>query len=137
GVTMAGANGVAVATFAVDLVAGVLIDGVIGGQISRASRDEASENPASEAAAQSEHRPTAAGEEAMKTGRITRSQQADGAQDVSDGVAANGQDSGDQQEGKAEKSWVAKDRGEGFKEGSRLMGEVGIVALQVQASLAG
>ena len=115
----------------------MLIDGVIGGQVNRAGGDEVSEDPAGEAAAQAEEGPAAAGEEAVITGRVARGQQADGAQDVGDGVAADGQEGGDQQDGQAEKSWAAEDRGEGLKEGVSLMGEVGVVALQAQARLAG
>src|SRR5205085_11181530 len=72
GVAVAGAHGVAVAAFAVDLVAGVLIDGVIGGQVNRAGGNEVIEDPAGEAAAQAEKGPAAAGEEAVLTGRIAR-----------------------------------------------------------------
>src|SRR5207245_309821 len=90
--------------------------------------------PAGQAAAQIEKGPAAAGEEAVITGRITRGQQADGAQGVGDGVAADGQGRGQQQDGKAEKSWAAEDRGEGFNERAGLGRRVGVVA-SAQAGL--
>jgi hypothetical protein len=124
-----------VAAFAVDTVAGVFIDGVISSQGNRTSGNEVSEDPASQAAAQVEKGPAAAGEEAVIAGRVARGQHTDGAQDVGDGVAANGQDGGDQQDGKAEKGRAAEGWREGLEAGLGLLGQVLIVAEQTEAGL--
>src|SRR4051812_31585149 len=71
---VAAADGVAVAAFAVDLVAGVLIDGVVGSQEDGACTDEVVEDPAGQGAGEPPRGPAAVGEDAVIIGGIAGSQ---------------------------------------------------------------
>jgi hypothetical protein len=110
------ANGVAVATLAVDLGAGVFRDGVIAGDGDGTLRQEAVEDEDGQGSGEAPAVPAAAGEEAVEAGGVARDESAQGTEEVGDGTAACGEDGGEEEGAEAEEGRACKGRGEGVEE---------------------
>jgi hypothetical protein len=96
------------ASFAEDLVARVLIDGVVTSQKDATFRHEMVEDPAGQAPGQLPGRPAAFAEDAMVTGGMARRQGAEGAQQFADVASADGQDGSQSQDDEAKESGSSK-----------------------------
>ena len=125
------------AALAEDLVAGVLIDGVVASQEDSAVGHEVVEDPAGQAAGQPPGGPAALGEDAVVAGGVARGQGAEGAQEVADGAAADGQDGGQGQDDEAEEGGSGEGAGQGVEEGASRGGHGLVDALEFAASGAG
>src|SRR5579875_1380649 len=101
GVGVAGADRVAVPCLAVDLAAGVAVDGVVADQDHRPLGGEPAEDEARQGAAQPQARPGGAAEEALVVGAVAGGQSPEGTPEVVDGAPPGGEDGRDQQEGEA------------------------------------
>ena len=97
-VGVAGANRVAMAGLAIDLAAGVTLDGIVADQGHATGRDQVAQNEAAQQATEVEAGPGSRGEDALVGGAVAGSQAADGAQEVGHGAPTGGEDGGDEQE---------------------------------------
>jgi hypothetical protein len=88
------ADRVAVAALAVDLLAAVLVDGIVADQRDGLVRGEAAEEEAGQGAGQGPWGPSSSGEDAVVAGGMAGGQAAGSAEQVGDGAPAGVQDSG-------------------------------------------
>jgi len=97
--------------FAINVLAAMFVHRVVAGQDDGSIRQQVFENPASQELGQPPTRPASLREEAAVAGGIAGNERSQGAQEVGDGVASDGQDGGTEQEREAQ--------GRGFGEGVR------------------
>ncbi len=90
------------AGLAVDVLAGVALDGVVADEGHPAGGDEASEEEAAQGTGQLQAGPVGGGEDALIGGAMARGQGSEGAEQVGDGASTGGQD------GRAEEDDEAK-----------------------------
>jgi hypothetical protein len=113
GVGLGRADGVAVASLAVDRVAAVLVDGVVSGQRDRLVMGKAAEDDARQDTGQRPEGPASPREDAVVTGGMAGGQAADGAQQVGDGAAAVGQHGTGHEDGESLEGRPCEGVGEG------------------------
>ena len=121
------------ATLAVDLVAGMLGDGVVGGEENGAITDEVIEDPTGQGATEGTKGPASGGEDAVVGGGVARGEGAEGAQEVGDGGGADGEDGGDSQKRETEESGLGERGGEEGEEGAEGVGEQADVGVEMTA----
>src|SRR5262249_48847056 len=95
GVAVAAADRVAVPCLAIDLATGVGTDGVVADQHDCAGGPIASQQKARQEGGQTQARPVGLGQDTVVAGGSARSQVAEGAQQITDGASAGGQNGGD------------------------------------------
>src|SRR5262249_50586038 len=132
-----GADRVSMASFAEDLVARVLIDGVVTSQKDATFRHEMVEDPAGQAPGQLPGRPAAFAEDAMVTGGMARRQGAEGAQQFADVASADGQDGSQSQGDEAKESGSSKGTSQRVEEGASRLGHSLVDVLKFTASCSG
>src|SRR5262249_27253225 len=98
GITVRGADRVAVAALAPDLLALVRADGVVGHLQAQGPGAQADQNQAAEGGSQAQARPAGLGEDTAVAGGIAVGQAAQGAEQVGDGAAPGGQQRRQQQQ---------------------------------------
>jgi len=113
-----GADGVAVAGLAVDVLAPVAIGGAVADQHGRAGREQVVQQEARQRQPQAEAGPGGGGEDAPVGGGVAVGQGAEGAQQVGGGAAAGGAHGGGHQGGEAVEGRVGESGAEG--EGQRV-----------------
>jgi len=128
GVGVRRADGVAVPRLAVDVLAPVFVHGVVAGQEDRAVGQQVFDDPAGQELGQPPAGPAPLGEEAAVAGGVAGGERPQGAQEVGDGVTADGEQGGAQQQGEAQ----GGGRGEGAAEGAeQVAGQAGQSGLRV------
>ena len=97
GIGVGRAHGVAMPALAEDLLAAMLVDGVVARQLNRSRNGKVADKPGGQKVGQAPQRPTSFREQAMVTGRGSRRQGTKCAQQIQDGMVAGGQDRREQQ----------------------------------------
>src|SRR5262249_245781 len=133
---MGGADRVAVAALAVDPGPGMFGDGIVAGQFDRAAGGEAVRDSGDVAARQPAGGPGAGGGGTGITAGVARGQGAQGAEQVGDGAAADGEDSGQRQQDEAPMSRSGQGRGQGLEDGVDRRGELAADPLELATAQA-
>ena len=121
---VSGTDRVAMATLAVNVLAGVLLDGVVASQFDGALGYKPGEDLLGKTTCQRPRGPAVAGEDAVITAGVSRSQRAQTAEQVGDGVSPQSQDRGEGKEdesvmGRMRESWF-----DGVKDSTDLFGQL-------------
>jgi hypothetical protein len=134
---VAGADRVAVAGLAEDLVAWVFGDRVVTGQQDTAFRHEVVKDPTAKAAGQPPAGPAPFGEDFVVAGGVAGGQGAEGAQQVADGTTTDGEDGGQGQDDHAQEGGPGEGTSQGVEEGARRPGQGLVGAAELAAGGAG
>ena len=118
GIGVRRAYGVAMQALAEDLLAAMFVDGVVARQPNRAGRREAANDPGGQEEAQTPQRPASFGEDAMVTGRRSRQQGTECAEQIQHRMVAHSQDSREQQDQDAVVGGAGEHRSKGLPEGA-------------------
>src|SRR5271157_4305605 len=121
---VSGTDRVAMATLAVDVLAGVFLDGVVASQFDGAVGYKPGEHLLGKTTCQRPRGPAVAGEDAVITAGVSRSQRAQTAEQVGDGASPQSQDRGEGKEdesvmGRVRESWF-----DGVKDSTDLFGQL-------------
>jgi hypothetical protein len=95
---MAGADGVAVACLAVDLLAAMLVHGIVANDADTAAGREVTQAEACQQGGKTQSGPACLGQDTVVAGGDAADKGTDGAQQVGDGSASGSKDSGDDEE---------------------------------------
>lgn len=125
------------AALAVDLRARVLGDGIVNGQLDDPLGGEAGQGRRGEAAGQRPGGPAIAGEEGVIAAGFARGEPAEGAQQVGDGMGADGEDGGEGQQDEAAIGGSGEGRRQRVEDIMDRGGEPAIDAVDAAARAAG
>jgi len=118
---------------AVNPLAAVLVCGVGGGQEDRAIRQQAPDDPAGRELCQPPARPASLREDAAVAGGVAGDERSQRAQEVGDGAAADGEESGGQQQAEARGGSAAEGAPERVEQGAGRAGQLVAPAVQLAA----
>lgn len=100
-VGMGGADGIAVACFAIDLFVLVAIDGVIADEGKGAIGEKMAHDESCQQAGELKSGPGSGGEDALVAGLVAPTEGAECSQEVGDGASSGGEQSGSHEDGEA------------------------------------